>query len=335
MTWGYIAVAAATVVGGVLSSQASKKASNAQTSAVDSANATTLAMYNQNRADAAPYRESGYQALASLNQGLGLPGAGSQPLGYDEWLAQNPQATVPAAPAASAPAPKKKSGGLFGKLLNPTRSLQAIVDPVGATIGATKDVYGIARDAAGNPVSTGAPTDPHAAYADYVKNFTPSPQADTGTPTGDFNRDFTLADFQKDPGYQFRMDEGQNALESSASARGGVLNGGTAKALERYGQDYASGEYSNAYNRFNNDRTTRFNRLSSLAGTGQTAVTNVGVLGTNAANNIAGNTIDAGNARAAGIVGQNNAITGGLQTLGNYYLNRQYGYAPPPRSVGG
>ena len=89
---------------------------------------------------------------------------------------------------------------------------------------------------------------------------------------GDFNRDFTLADFTKDPGYDFRMKEGQRGLDSSAAARGGALSGGAIKASERYSQDYASGEYQNAYNRFNADRTARFNRLSSLAGVGQTGL---------------------------------------------------------------
>lgn len=84
-------------------------------------------------------------------------------------------------------------------------------------------------------------------------------------------RSFTLADFQQDPGYQFRMDQGQKALERSAAARGGLNSGATMKALARYGQDYASNEYQNAYNRFNNDRDQRFNKLMSLSGMGQNA----------------------------------------------------------------
>lgn len=165
--------------------------------------------------------------------------------------------------------------------------------------------------------------------------YTALKQLGTDTaPGGDFNRDFTIADFQKDPGLEFRRTEGQRGVESSAAARGGLLSGGALKGIDRYNQDYASGEYSNAYNRFNNDRTTRFNRLSSIAGTGQTAVNTTGVLGANVANNIAQNTLEAGNARASGYVGQANAINQTATTLGNYYLNRQYGYQPPPRATG-
>jgi hypothetical protein len=144
---------------------------------------------------------------------------------------------------------------------------------------------------------------------------------------GDFNRDFTLADFQKDPGYQFRMDEGRNAVEGSRAATTGIQNGRTLAELTRYGQDYASGEYSNAYNRFNADRTTRFNRLATVAGVGQTA-TNTGVAaGTNSTNSIADLTLDRANAQAAGRIGQANAYGQGLESLANFYRTRKYGGA--------
>jgi hypothetical protein len=145
-------------------------------------------------------------------------------------------------------------------------------------------------------------------------------QLKTGTAEGgDFNRDFTLADFQKDPGYQFRMDEGRGALEGSAAARGGLLTGGTLKALSRYGQDYASGEYTNAYNRFNADRTQRFNRLSGLAGTAQTATRDVaqqGTAATSAANEYGA---QAANARGSQYVGAANAVNQGASSLANFY----------------
>ena len=136
---------------------------------------------------------------------------------------------------------------------------------------------------------------------------------------GEFNRNFTLADFQKDPGYQFRMDQGQSALEHSAAARGGLLNGGTLKAMNRYGQDYASGEFQNAYNRYNNDTTQRFNRLASLAGVGQTATRDVANMGMQNATQVGNNMMSAANARASGYMGQANAIGSGINTLGNWY----------------
>lgn len=141
---------------------------------------------------------------------------------------------------------------------------------------------------------------------------------------GDFNRDFTLADFQRDPGYQFRMDQGRQALERSAAARGVALSGGSLKALTRYGQDYASGEYQNAYNRFNNDRTQRFNRLASLANVGQTATTQLANMGAQTANSVANNITSAGNARASGYVGGANALNGAIGSATNGYFMNQY-----------
>lgn len=153
-------------------------------------------------------------------------------------------------------------------------------------------------------------------------------QLGAGTADGaDFNRDFTMADFTKDPGYQFRMDEGTHALEGSAAARGGLLSGRAGKELERYGQDYASGEYSNAYNRFNADRTTRFNRLATVAGVGQTA-TNTGIsAGSNSTNSIADLTLERANAQAAGRIGEGNAYRQGLDSLADFYRTRKYGGA--------
>lgn len=125
----------------------------------------------------------------------------------------------------------------------------------------------------------------------------------------DFQRDFTTADFQADPGYQFRMEEGQKAIERSAAARGGLNSGATLKSLTRYGQDMASQEYQNAYNRFNADRDRRFNRLSSLAGVGQTATSQVAAAGQNYANQYGANVTGAANAQAAMAMGQANQRT--------------------------
>lgn len=143
-------------------------------------------------------------------------------------------------------------------------------------------------------------------------------------PGGDFNRDFTLADFQQDPGYQFRMDQGTQALERSAAARGGLLNGGTLKALSRYGQDFASGEYSNAYNRFNADRDRRFNRLATVAGVGQTATNSTAAAGSQATSGIVDAINARGNANAARSINTGNAINNVAGSLGQYYLYKDF-----------
>ena len=139
----------------------------------------------------------------------------------------------------------------------------------------------------------------------------------------DYMRGFNLSDFQADPGYQFRMDEGQKALERSAAANGNLNSGATLKALSRYGQDYASNEYNNAYNRWNNDHTTTWNRLSSLAGMGQTQSAQLGNWGQQTGALMGNNTIGAGNAIAAGKIGAANSWNGALTNIGNNAMTAQ------------
>lgn len=121
-----------------------------------------------------------------------------------------------------------------------------------------------------------------------------------------------------DPGYGFRLSEGQKALDRQAAARGGLISGSALKAATRYGQDMGSQEYTNAFNRYQTERNAQLNPLQSLAGVGQTTATNLGTMGAANAANV-GNLMTSGAAAsAAGRIGQTNAITGGLGTYLNY-----------------
>ena len=63
---------------------------------------------------------------------------------------------------------------------------------------------------------------------------------------GSLANNFSMSDFEQDPGYAFRMSEGLKAIDRTAASRGGMLSGAALKAAGRYGQDYASNEYQNA-----------------------------------------------------------------------------------------
>jgi len=129
---------------------------------------------------------------------------------------------------------------------------------------------------------------------------------------------FGMDQYQQDPGYQFRLSEGQRALGSQAAARGGLVSGQTLKAMQDYAQNSASNEYQNAFNRYQTERSARLNPLQSLAGIGQTTATNLGQAGAANAANV-GNLMTGGAAAsAAGQVGAANALTGGLGTYLNY-----------------
>ena len=157
-------------------------------------------------------------------------------------------------------------------------------------------------------------------------------------------------DQNADPGTAFRMSEGVKALDRSAASRGGLLSGATLKGVQRYGQDLGSQEYQNAFNRYTTgfnantgERNALFNRLSGVAGTGQTAANQVGVQGANMAGNV-GNAYmtDAANQGNAGMAAagmRNSSFSGAGNALGRLYgnygqsqnavgqqLSNQYGY---------
>lgn len=123
---------------------------------------------------------------------------------------------------------------------------------------------------------------------------------------------FSMSDFNADPGYQFNLQQGQRALDRTASSKGQFFSGAASKALQRYSQDYASNQFDTAYNRYNTNNTNTYNRLAGLSGVGQTASSQLqsagNSYGTNAGNAITG----AGNAQASGIVGAANAWNSGL-----------------------
>jgi hypothetical protein len=123
---------------------------------------------------------------------------------------------------------------------------------------------------------------------------------------------------REDPSYQFRLQQGERGINRSAAAGSGLLSGATMKALTRYNQDFASNEFQNS-----------FNRLAALAGVGQSATNAVGAAGQNYANNVSSNQLAAGNARAAGYIGQSNAINNALgMGINAYQYNQLLGQMP-------
>jgi hypothetical protein len=147
-------------------------------------------------------------------------------------------------------------------------------------------------------------------------------QVDKTSPDfGRYARDFGMADFVTDPGYNFRFTEGQKALDRQAAARGGLISGSALKAASRYGQDMASQEFTNAFNRYQTNRSNQLNPLQSLMGAGQTATNFLGATGAANAANV-GNLMTGGAAaQAAGQMGAANAIGQGVGQYLNYTSN--------------
>lgn len=155
----------------------------------------------------------------------------------------------------------------------------------------------------------------------------------------------TGAEAAATPGYQFAQEQGQNAIQNSAAAHGGLLSTGTMKTLDQYSQGLADSTYADTYNRslqeyqqryniFQGNQTNEFNRLAGISGVGQQAATTLGTLGQQDANNVTninstgaaqqGGAIMAGGAaRASGYAGIANAITGGISNVNQYAMLQQ------------
>jgi len=139
---------------------------------------------------------------------------------------------------------------------------------------------------------------------------------------GSLNTPFEQTKFTEDPGYGFRMAEGQKALERSAAARGGLLSGSAMKGTLNYAQGLASQEYQNAFNRYTAQRDTRYNMLRGLTDVGAGAAGSmVGAAGTAGANTAAAQQAR-GEAQASGYIGAANAINSGVSNISSYYQNK-------------
>lgn len=149
----------------------------------------------------------------------------------------------------------------------------------------------------------------------------------------------TAAEAAQYPGYQFQEQQGQEALQNSAAAKGALYSGNTQEALAQYGEQSAQSDYNNVYNQAFQQYQQKYgqyndqlNRLANMAGYGQTAATTLGSQGQQAAQNTGNIFLTAGAqqgqdiqnaaaAEASGYVGAGNAISGGLAGGANSITN--------------
>jgi hypothetical protein len=152
-----------------------------------------------------------------------------------------------------------------------------------------------------------------APYREAGKSALAQIMADLANPAG------VSATLGADPGYLFRVNEGESAIKRAAAATGAGYSGATLKALARFNSDNASSEYG-----------ARFNRLAQVAGIGQTSTnatqsagtsanSQLNSLGTTYANRNAAILGDMGEAAASGYVARSNAIGSGIKGLYNAY----------------
>ena len=142
---------------------------------------------------------------------------------------------------------------------------------------------------------------------------------------GSLTRNFSMDDYlsNKDPGYQFGLDTGMNALNAQNAATGGSQSGAAMKAAQRYGVDYGSTKYNEAYNRYTNNRSNIYNMLSGQSSAGQASANNTAAAGSAYATGGGAALGNIGSANASGYMGAGNAYTGAIGGAINAYQNNQ------------
>lgn len=159
-------------------------------------------------------------------------------------------------------------------------------------------------------------------YTKYDANGNP-----IGTATGNdyFTHQFNAQDFQNniDPGYAWRLQQGQMANQRMANKAGGLLGANAQQGMQDYTQGLASQEYQNAFNRYTGNQTNIYNRLASLAGIGQAGQSATNQAAQSAATNMGNLAVGAAGAQAAGGVGAANAYGNALGGIGNNLMLAQ------------
>jgi hypothetical protein len=178
---------------------------------------------------------------------------------------------------------------------------------LGASLGGAIDTSKASKDAGKQQqaATDAAIAEQRRQYDTTRDDYAPYRAAGTNALTqlqGDIDKPTTAADVMSDPGYQFGLDQGQQAIDRKVAAMGGRVSGAAIKSAARFGVGTATAGYGAAYQR----KQDRLNRLASIAGLGQTATAGGALMGQNTANNVSGAISSQGDASAAGTIARGN-----------------------------
>lgn len=152
-----------------------------------------------------------------------------------------------------------------------------------------------------------------------------------GADSGSLMEQPTMAQLQMDPSYQFQFDQGMKALKQQMAAGGMSASGTALKGATTFGQNLASTNYGNAYNRFMQNRQNQINMLQGGVSTGFGAAQGIGNAAVGTGTNI-GNTLlssgqsmgqgleNAGQAAASGYMGRSTALSSALNAVPQNYM---------------
>lgn len=324
MAWVATAIGGSAVLGYVGSQKqaaAAEKASQRQADAAAAAAQQQREMFDILNQQQQPYRQAGYTALNRINQMMGLPaayyeqpaveqpyqqqvtGGGSNAMRgaisqlapiIQQWKAQEAQPAQQLVVPDRGPAARPTGIGYGTAIGGVGNKIQEVADRINAAANANKPMSNVGMQ---------APTTP---------GYNPQ-----GADFGSLNRMFTAEDLKTSlaPNYQFMLGQGLGATRQSANVGGGGSN--AQRAATKFAEDYASNAYQQALQNYTGQQQNIYNRLSNLAGIGQSAQNQVQSLGQTTAANIGQLGIGGATALGAGQIGAANAQAAGLQGIGN------------------
>ncbi len=146
--------------------------------------------------------------------------------------------------------------------------------------------------------------------------------------SGQYGKAPTAEQVMAQPGYQFGLTQGQNAVNNQGAATGGLYSGQQLRAASRFNTDYATTKYDDAFNRNRLQEGDTWNRYSALAGIGQTATNQLQGAGQNYANQVGQIGMSNANAQGAATIAQGNALQNGLNQAGSALRGWQWPTTP-------
>ena len=316
--WVAGAAVAGSVISGVMSSDASRRASdtqaaaatqasNNQLQATQAANQMQWAMMQQNMVNQSPYMQGGQMGMAAL-QGA-MFGAPAQQ-NYPGPQTGTPQGGGPTMTYGGNPptmtaqgiggAPSQVANGGQQLQAGPTATTQQ-VQPVGAPVGAPgltagsvpgagsapgtfTSATGQTVDASGNPVDTSG----YGKVQNYGASQGQLNQA-AGAFSGQLGKQFSNTDLnsQMAPNYQFQLNQGLQAMKANMAATGQLDTPQAMRALNNYAQNQASGAYQQAFSNWNTQQNNLYDRLQGMITPGSAAASAAGGAATSAGSGIA------------------------------------------------
>lgn len=268
-----LAAGALGLAGSLFSSNAATKTANKQIAAQERATQQSLAAqqqaFQQQQQNLAPYLQAGYGALTQLQQSLGItptasPGSAAGGVNVSAYIQANPD--------VAARARELQASGVIGaggQWSSPEEWVAQVQLPNAQAAGEqrTYPTNGQGQQAAPTPQTYGAPPDPRQTYERPDVGSAPSMP------------DLSAAAYQKSPGYEAGLKEGQRNLNANFGARGLLASGAGAEAAIKFGSDYQDKDYTDwrnaqmqqyqiALNQYNQDRARTDNVFGQDRGFG-------------------------------------------------------------------